>query len=76
MRFSVCLDDTPGSLAKLLSLISAHQANVLHIVHERNVKDLPIYVSRVGLEIETRGPAHVDEITRELNMAGYELLLR
>ncbi len=76
MRFRVRLDDTPGSLAKLLTLISALKANVLHIVHDRNVKDLPIYVSRVDLEIETRGPAHVDEITRELNMAGYELVLR
>jgi threonine dehydratase len=76
MRFRVCLEDTPGSLAKLLSLISAHKANVLHIVHDRNVKDLPIYVSQVDLEIETRGPAHVDEITRELNMAGYEPMFR
>jgi len=76
MRFRVRLDDTPGSLAKLLTLISVLKANVLHIVHDRNVKDLPIYVSRVDLEIETRGPAHVDEITGELNMAGYELVLR
>ena len=76
MRFRVRLDDTPGSLAKLLTLISALKANVLHIVHDRNVKDLPIYVTRVDLELETRGPAHVDEITRELNMAGYELVLR
>jgi threonine dehydratase len=76
MRFRVRLDDTPGSLAKLLTLISALKANVLHIVHERNVKDLPIYVTRVDLELETRGPTHVDEITRELSMAGYELVLR
>jgi threonine dehydratase len=76
MRFRVRLDDTPGSLAKLLTLISALKANVLHIVHERNVKDLPIYVTRVDLELETRGTTHVDEITRELNTAGYELVLR
>ena len=76
MRFKVRLDDTPGSLAKLLTLISGLKANVLHIVHERNVKDLPIYVTRVDLELETRGPAHVDEITRALNMAGYKLVLR
>jgi len=76
MRFRVSLDDTPGSLAKLLTLISGLKANVLHIVHERNVKDLPIYVTRVDLELETRGPDHVDEITRELNTAGYELVLR
>lgn len=76
MRFRVRLDDTPGSLAKLLTLISALKANVLHIVHERNAKDLPIYVTRVDMELETRGPTHFDEITRELNTAGYELVLR
>ena len=57
-------------------MISALKANVLHIVHERNVKDLPIYVTRVDLELETRGPKHVDEITRKLNTAGYEFVLR
>jgi threonine dehydratase len=76
MRFRVRLADTPGSLAKLLNLISGLKANVLHIFHDRNVRGLPIYVTRVDLELETRGPAHVDEIARELNMAGYELELR
>jgi threonine dehydratase len=76
MRFRVRLADTPGSLAKLLDLISGLKANVLHIFHDRNVRGLPIYVTRVDLELETRGPAHVDEIARELNMAGYELELR
>ena len=76
MRFRVRLADTPGSLAKLLDLISSLKANVLHIFHDRNVRGLPIYVTRVDLELETRGPTHVDEIARELNMAGYELELR
>ncbi len=40
------------------------------------MKDLPIYVTRVDLELETLGPAHVDEITRELNTARHELVLR
>ena len=76
MRIRVRLEDTPGSLARLLELISDLQANVLHIFHDRNVKDLPIYVTRVDLELETRGPAHIDEITRGLNAAEYELELR
>ncbi len=76
MRIRVRLDDTPGSLAKLLALISDQKANVLHIFHDRNVKDLPIYITRVDLELETRGYDHVDEIVRGLNAAGYALELR
>ena len=76
MRFRVTLDDRPGSLARLLGVISELKANVLHIYHDRSESNLPIYVTRVGLEIETRGPAHVDEILRKLNESGYELELR
>jgi threonine dehydratase len=73
MRFRVRLEDTPGSLSRLLSRIAGSKANVLHIYHDRNVKDLPLYVTRVGLELETRGAEHVEEIRRELERAGYQL---
>ncbi len=76
MRFRVRLEDTPGSLSNLLALISGLKANVLHIYHDRNVRDLPIYVTRVYLELETRNSAHVDEIANALNKAGYETELR
>ena len=76
MRIRVRLDDTPGSLARLLVLISDLKANVLHIFHDRNVKNLPIYITRVDLELETRGSKHVDDIVRMLNASGYALELR
>ncbi len=76
MRIRVRLTDAPGSLAQLLALISGLKANVLHIYHDRSARDLPIYVTRVDLELETRGPAHVEKIARKLNIAGYEMELR
>lgn len=72
-RLRLQLDDTPGSLARLLTLVARLEANVLHITHERNVKDLPIYVTRVELELETRGKPHVDEVVSALQKAGYVL---
>jgi threonine dehydratase len=74
MQLAVNLDDTPGSLAKLLSLIAQLQANVLQIDHHRNEENLPIYVSRVELELETRGWEHVDEVAEALRKAGYQNL--
>lgn len=76
VRFSVCLDDVPGTLASLLSFISRLKANVLHIHHDRSGGDLPVYRSRVELELETRGQEHVSEIVTELKKAGYDLQSR
>ena len=76
MRIRVRLTDAPGSLVQLLDLISGLKANVLHVYHDRCARDLPIYVTRVDLELETRGPEHVEKIARKLKKAGYEMDLR
>ncbi|MGD2028931.1 MAG: threonine ammonia-lyase [Desulfobacterales bacterium] len=76
MRIRVRLTDAPGSLAQLLALISGLKANILHVYHDRHARDLPLYVTRVDLELETRGPDHVEKIAHKLNMAGYEVELR
>ena len=73
MRFSVCLDDLPGALARFLAIIARLKGNVLHIYHHRSGKDLPVYLSRVEVELETRGPAHISEILEELQRAGHQI---
>jgi threonine dehydratase len=76
MRIRVRLSDTPGSLSQLLIIISDLKANVLHIYHDRNARNLPIYVTHVDLELETRGPVHVEEIVQKLSLSGYEFELK
>ena len=76
MRIRVRLTDAPGSLVQLLDLISGLKANILHVYHDRRARNLPLYVTRVDLELETRGPDHVEKIAHKLNMAGYEVELR
>ena len=73
IRFSVCLDDFPGALSGLLALVASLKANVLHILHHRSARNIPIYSTIVELEIETRGPAHVKEIMGNLKKAGYDI---
>ena len=73
MRISVCLEDVPGSLARLLAIIARLKANVLNISHARSERDLAIHLSRVELEIETRGQDHIREILDELENTGYEI---
>ncbi len=73
MRIYVRLSDTPGSLAGLLAVIARAKANVLHIYHDRNVRELPLNITCVELELETRGFDHIHEIRHNLISAGYEI---
>ena len=73
VRMSILLRDVPGALAKLTSLVAQHRANILHIIHERATKDIPIGFSKVILVLETRGPDHIREIKKGLKEKGYSL---
>ncbi|MGA8020816.1 MAG: pyridoxal-phosphate dependent enzyme, partial [Desulfobacterales bacterium] len=73
MRIRVRMADVPGALARLLVLVADLKANVLHIYHDRNVRGIPLYVTHVELELETRGPTHLKEIETALLAAGYQL---
>ncbi len=73
MRFTICLDDVPGTLNRLLGLVANLKANVLHIHHDRSSGELPIHLSRVELEVETRGPEHIREIESRLAQHGYSI---
>ena len=73
IRFGVLLRDVPGALAKLCNLVAQYHANILHIIHERAAKDIPIGFSKVILVLETRGPDHIQEIKKGLREKGYSL---
>jgi len=73
VRLRVSLSDRPGSLAGMLNQVAELNANVLHIYHDRNVRDNPIDVTRVELELETRGHEHAQEVCQALAAAGYVL---
>jgi threonine dehydratase len=73
IRLSILLRDVPGALAKLSSSVALHHANILHIIHERATKDIPIGFSKVILVLETRGPDHIREIKKGLKEKGYSL---
>jgi threonine dehydratase len=71
VRFEVLLRDVPGALAKLTGLIAQYHANILHIIHERTAKEIPIGFSKVILVLEARGPEHIREIKRGMKSEKY-----
>ena len=73
LRIEVDLLDVPGSLWKLMGIIAQEKANILHIFHDRLNLENPIQVSRVKLNLETRGHDHAKEVVNKLREAGYDV---
>jgi threonine dehydratase len=72
--FRCRLPDRPGALARLLRELADLGANVLDVVHERVTPRLNVDEAEVLLQVETRGPAHCDEVISQLRKAGYTLV--
>ncbi|HEY6004291.1 MAG TPA: threonine ammonia-lyase [Anaeromyxobacter sp.] len=72
VRISVALQDKPGQLARVSSIVANQRANVIEVHHTR------AFSYRFGdttlqLTLETRGPDHVEEILRALRERGYHV---
>ncbi|MEU0545125.1 threonine ammonia-lyase [Nocardia sp. NPDC005978] len=67
----VTISDRPGSLGGLLAELGRTGASVLDVVHSRTGAWLAIDEVEVLLTVETRGPAHRDEVLTALADAGY-----
>jgi threonine dehydratase len=65
------LPDRPGSLALLLSLVGELRANLVDVEHIREGFDLHVRETAVQLILETRGPAHAEQVTAAVREAGY-----
>ncbi len=65
------IPDTPGSLARLLTLIGELRGNVVDVEHVREGFDLHIRETAVQLVLETRGESHAQRVTDAVRAAGY-----
>jgi threonine dehydratase len=75
MRLMVEMRDRPGELGRLLAAIGELGANVHAIQHDRTRRDVRIGCARVTLELETRGPDHIQRIREALAAQGHKILL-
>lgn len=73
MHFSVILDDQPGTLARLLSVIAQERGNILHIHHTQGESTIPVLMARVTIELETRGREHIESIKNALKNNAYPI---
>ncbi len=75
LAIEVPLADRPGSLHEVLGLLAQTRANITEIEHNRRRLDVGVNTALVRIEVETRGPEHVDELMDRLHEAGYDARL-
>jgi len=71
LKIRTILKDQPGALEDLLEIFTAHRANIYAIYHDRTSRDVEMSDTEVEIELEMRGPDHVDEFLAALRDAGY-----
>jgi threonine dehydratase len=67
--------DRPGALADLTAAVAAMGLNVLSVEHHRAGLDLAVDEVEVVLTLETRDPAHRQQVCADLRAAGYRVEL-
>jgi threonine dehydratase len=73
LRLRTVLQDRPGALEDLLDVLSAERANIYAIQHDRTSRQIGLDAAEVELDLETRGPEHVETLLAALEDAGYEV---
>ncbi|ELY87406.1 threonine ammonia-lyase [Natrinema altunense] len=71
LKIRTVLKDRPGALEDLLDVFTAHQANIYAIHHDRTSRDVEMNDTEVEIELEMRGPDHVDNFLADLRDEGY-----
>lgn len=74
VELKLALSDRPGQLHLVTKIISNCGANVIGVQHNRNDINTPITSCILKLDLETRDQEQINEIKKELNLAGFAIL--
>lgn len=71
LRFRVRIDDQPGTMGELASVIGDLGANIRSVRHDRAVDDLHVGEAYLVFQITTSGVGHADTILAAIKNRGY-----
>jgi threonine dehydratase len=71
LRFRTVLEDKPGELGQLATLLADLKANIREIQHHRGRVGVGVDQATVELVVDARGPEHVAEVVQTLEDEGY-----
>jgi threonine dehydratase len=69
-KASIEIEDRPGSLANLLSLLASTDVNILEVEHDRNFAPSDVALVRVSVLLETRDAGHMERVREVLTGSG------
>ncbi|MFC4448497.1 threonine ammonia-lyase [Halorussus aquaticus] len=73
VKIRTVLKDRPGALDDLIDVISEQRANIYGIQHDRTSRDIAMNAAEVELDLETRGPDHVETLLSALREEGFDV---
>jgi len=71
IQLRVHIDDQPGTMAELSTIIGDHDANIQTVRHDRALTDLDIGEAYLVFEVETSGVGHAADIMDDIAGHGY-----
>ncbi|MDE2277073.1 MAG: ACT domain-containing protein, partial [Burkholderiales bacterium] len=71
-RIRVAARDAPGILARITALVADAGANIDEVHHQRAFSTLSVQSVEIELVLQTRNPAHVQDVLARLNAAGFD----
>ena len=69
-RIRVTIRDVPGELARAAAIVGQVGANIEEVAHQRAFTTLPALNAELQMELQTRGPEHVEQVLQALRAAG------
>ncbi len=65
------IDDRPGVLGRIATLLGQQGANILEVSHRRMFLDIPAKGAELEIMIETRDKPHAEDIVRLIEAQGF-----
>ena len=72
-RLRIELQDRPGALVAVMKLFSAHQVNVVEVLHQRIFTSLPAKDAAIEVECEARDAHQIQRLVETLGNEGYRV---
>ena len=73
LRIRTVLPDRPGALVEFGTIVADHGANIYAFQHDRTSRDVGLNDAEVEVDLETRGPEHVEALLVDLQDHGYDV---
>jgi threonine dehydratase len=73
LSLEVEIEDRPGLLARVATLVGEAGGNILEVSHNRMMTDMPVKSAYLGMVVEARDLDHANEIRAALTGSGFTL---